>query len=429
MTAQAAGNQKAKGKGKDGKNPSGSSEKCEAGGQCPVPVLGLAGCLFLLFHIAQGPEPIRQALCRDRQHFSQLQSRQRRIPTSDGRSRARRRRGLIRDMLRRCIECSHRWMQTGCLRLSEASLGRSLRQLASRAAKGACCTSLLEFSGDKRGRLRELLANIVNRIPLSLNYGSLQFSAGPAQWQRPSTCRSVACSFCTDCAARSRLCRVSGRLATKVDRSFFEVTSSHRGAHRAKLFLFNVSMSQWRSVVRRMVRCKLAVALPSDTCCVQLSGGAFAVPKEEARDRLICDRRPQNIQESAVNRMLLPFCPRLRLLILQRSEALGVHIIDTRNCFYLYQVDSSHWHRQVIEPWILASWLHHIDDDTFDDASNADLETWWEPDLRQSSDNDEPHDGHRQIAIVWVMVGDTNAVSVLEMAHRLQLIQRWSAPN
>ena len=39
----------------------------------------------------------------------------RRIPMSDGWSRARRRRDLIRDMLRGYIECSLRWMQTGCV--------------------------------------------------------------------------------------------------------------------------------------------------------------------------------------------------------------------------------------------------------------------------------------------------------------------------
>ena len=114
--------------------------------------------------------------------FSQLQPRQRRIPMPDGRSRARRRRGLIRDMLRSYIEFSLRWRQTGCLRLSEAPIGRSLRQLASRAVKEACGTSPLNFSGDERGRLREILANIVNRIPPTLNSGSAHSSAGPARW-------------------------------------------------------------------------------------------------------------------------------------------------------------------------------------------------------------------------------------------------------
>ena len=119
----------------------------------------------------------RQACCRMILHiFSQLQSRQRRIPILMAFT-ARRRRGLIRDMLRGYVDCSLRWLQTGCLRLSAAPARRSLRQLATRAATEACCTRSLIFSGDKRGRLREILANIVNCIPLFQNFGSLQFSA------------------------------------------------------------------------------------------------------------------------------------------------------------------------------------------------------------------------------------------------------------
>ena len=38
------------------------------------------------------------------------------------------------------------------------------------------------------------------------------------------------------------------------------------------------------------------------------------------------------------------------------------------------------------------------------------------------SAGDEPHDGYGQVAIVGVMMGDTNAVCVLEMAHKRQLI-------
>ena len=194
-----------------------------------------------------------------------------------------------------------------------------------------------------------------------------------------STYRCVAHQISTYCSAGSFLCRFSERLATKVHGSVRQYPRSHRRAHRTELL-------QWRSMVRRMVRCKL----PGDTCTVHLSGGAFVLFKDEARDRLICDRRPQNSQESAVSRVLLPFCPRLRCLILQRSEALGVHIVDTRNCFYLYQVDSPRWHTQVIGPRTPASWLHHIDDDTCDDICDDNLETWWEADLRHSSDIDEP---------------------------------------
>ena len=40
----------------------------------------------------------------------------------------------------------------------------------------------------------------------------------------------------------------------------------------------------------------------------------------------------------------------------------------------------------------------------------------------RSNVDDEPHDGARQISIVGVVMGDTNAAMVLEMAHRRQLI-------
>ena len=151
---------------------------------------------------------------------------------SIGRSWARRRRRMIRDMLRCCIECSLRWLQTGCLRLSEAPIGRILRQLAAQAAKEACCTSPLEFSGDKRGFLREVLANIVNRVPPSLNLGSvhvLGLRSGVT-----TAAYSVA-HHITNRTDRSRLCRFSGRLSTKVDRAVIQCSRSHRGAFCSKL--------------------------------------------------------------------------------------------------------------------------------------------------------------------------------------------------
>ena len=120
----------------------------------------LFNCIVFSVNGANSPSTLRILFVNT---FVQLQSRPRRIPTADGRSRARRRRGLIRDMLRSYIECSLRWMQTGCLRLAEEPVGRSLRQLASRAAMETCCTSPLASFGDKRGRVKGILANIVDR--------------------------------------------------------------------------------------------------------------------------------------------------------------------------------------------------------------------------------------------------------------------------
>ena len=202
--------------------------------------------------------------------FSQLHSRQRRIPMSDGRSRARRRRGLIRDMLRSCIECSLRWLQSGGLRLFEAPSGRRLRQLASRAAQEACCTSPLEFSGDKRGRLREVLTNIVNRVPPSLDFGSLRFSAGPAQWSYDGSARRPAGALRVQSArialpGPAYVVSLDDWPPKAISQSFDSPAATDKPIAPS---FFNVSMSpgeisihQWSSVVRRMVRCRCQQSL------------------------------------------------------------------------------------------------------------------------------------------------------------------------
>ena len=60
-----------------------------------------------------------------------------------------------------------------------------------------------------------------------------------------------------------------------------------------------------------------------------------------------------------MGRVLLPFCPRLRRLILHRSCALGV----------------PRWHKQVVGPRIPASWLH----DVFDESWTLCLRSLWNP--------------------------------------------------
>ena len=47
---------------------------------------------------------------------------------------------------------------------------------------------------------------------------------------------------------------------------------------------------------------------------------------------------------------------------------------------------------------------------------------WWESDLRNTPGAPEPPDDFRQLAITGIMIGDTNAITVLELAHRRQLI-------
>ena len=286
--------------------------------------------------------------------FSQWQSRQRRVPTVDGGSRARHRRALIRDLVRTCIESLLQWLRTGCLRPSEAPVGRSVRQLASRAALDACRTSPLAFAGDKRGRMREILAGIIYRIPSPLDTSKLEFSAGPATWSydgstKPNGAMKVTSSRI---ALPDPACvvKLAGWLPEETARKF--VTPEATGDDIGQRY-FNVSMSEWRLVVRRMVRCGLATALPADACPPALSGGVFAVTKDSTRDRLICDRGPQKFsrrQSGTCVASVLSEVAQTHFCI--RSCALGVHIVDTRNCFYLYEVDPARWHTQVVGPRI-----------------------------------------------------------------------------
>ena len=143
--------------------------------------------------------------------FCRLQSRQR----------------LVRDMLRGYIEGSLQMaadrLFCACLRFPSGAVYASSHR---EQPKEACCTSPLEFFGDQRGRLREVLANIVNRTPPSQDFGSLHFNARPAQWSYDGSARRPAGALRIQSARialpESRVCRFFGRLATKVNRSVFQ---------------------------------------------------------------------------------------------------------------------------------------------------------------------------------------------------------------
>ena len=89
---------------------------------------------------------------------------------------------------------------------------------------------------------------------------------------------------------------------------------------------FAVTQQQWRACI-----------LPPSSLGPRLASGAFAVAKDEGRDRFIRDRRPLNSSERSIGRAHLPCCPRLRWLILGKSETVQITVRDTKDCFYLYE--------------------------------------------------------------------------------------------
>ena len=142
--------------------------------------------------------------------FSQLESRQRRIPMSDGRSRAPRRRGLIRDMLRGCIERSFRWLQTGCACLRRPS-GAVYASSHRRPQKKRAARRLWSFLGTSAAAGGRYLQT--SWIALHL-LSILVLHAGPAHWSDDESRRRPAGALripiCTFCVAGSCLCRCSG---------------------------------------------------------------------------------------------------------------------------------------------------------------------------------------------------------------------------
>ena len=124
---------------------------------------------------------------------------------------------------------------------------------------------------------------------------------------------------------------------------------------------FTVTQQQRRACVRRMSPCKLTCTFPSSSLDPRSASGAFAVAKEEDRDRFIGDKHTLNS----------------RLEIRDDSNCLR----DTKYCSYLYEVPLSRVTKQVIGPRIPRSWLEHLDDEIWDVVDLDEIESGVSQDL------------------------------------------------
>ena len=232
-----------------------------------------------------------------------------------------------------------------CLvRLSNGSLGPpsdvSLPACTQRRIRsGAASASRLDplaSSGDKRGRCKALFY-AVNGTSIS-DPEPVNFSCDPENWAyRQATSESTAKEIIS--------ARISfpARAAFRCSIGFplpWRATSRNPedpDAHGDDSSFFAVTQQQWRACVRRMLRCTLACVLPP-SLDPRLASGAFAVAKDENRDRFIGHRRPFNSRERSIGRAHLPNCPRLRRLILGKSHTVQITIRDAKDCCYLYEV-------------------------------------------------------------------------------------------
>ena len=79
---------------------------------------------------------------------------------------------------------------------------------------------------------------------------------------------------------------------------------------------FEVNMSEWRALCRRMLRSGLRKKIHPASSPSHLSGGAFSVSKDLDRDKFSGDRRPRNETERLIGKCHLLWAPRLRRLML-----------------------------------------------------------------------------------------------------------------
>ena len=179
----------------------------------------------------------------------------------------------------------------------------------------------------------------------------------------------------------------------------------------------------WRACVRRILRCKLACVLPPSSLDPRQDPGAFAVAKDENRDKFIGDRRSLNSRERSVGPAHLPCSSPLRRMILERSETLQITFRDTKT-FYLYEVPPSRVTKQVIGPRSPSGWLELMDDENWDVVAADESECWVWKDRLKTCTSIEPvsESVSCRIGMTAIVMGDVNAGRTLESPHRRQLL-------
>ena len=249
--------------------------------------------------------------------------------------------------------------------------------------------SPFSLTGDKRGRLRELLSSLLGE-PLHDNDCQpvvfRRFSDRPAPVRRYE--REVGGGSASVTLEARRLSLPSRAALVPLDDWLHPLTAARwncpppaedePGRIRA---YFPVSMVQWRASVRRMFRAGLAVALPPCSASPSLAAGAFAVVKDAALDRLIADRRPENAREGSAGLCLLPYSPRLRRVRLKRQQYIRCSVRDIRNMYYMFRVDDARLVKQIIGPRIPRSWLEDIHDEELDVLPPDSFDPWWQADV------------------------------------------------
>ena len=306
----------------------------------------------------------------------------------------------------------------------------------------ACRHDPFSLSGDKRGRMRDFVAAIASGSTPDCSdlIRHLPFELGPV----PAKSRGVSYdgpdphnSSTVQPFSASRLSLPKRAALIPIDAWLHEHTRLLWNAPEADLHVehsirsyFPVSMIEWRATVRRMMRAGLATPLASNSRDPRLASGAFAVRKDLDKDRLIADRRPENAGEKPVGLCLLPYGPRLRRVQLKSNQYLRASVQDLSNMYYMFKVSEERLKRQVVGPRVPVSWFQNLESEAEDFLPDASfMDAWHWADVRPRkldraawtpSAGEIP--GMCQVALTAALMGDLNAVTVCQQAHRRMLL-------
>jgi len=321
-----------------------------------------------------------------------------------------------------------KWQCSGSLGGVDDALPPDASSRAALAVRAMSRMSPLEFAGDKRGRLQDLMTHIADGLPGRAD-ASLPFYSHSWIYDGGRTARAAlpVVSRRISFPQRAAVVPLADWLPPSVAEAFNHprLPADLQPDDIPKGY-FAASQKEWRACCRRMVRCSLAQACPASRCHPRHAAGAFGAPKNADRDRFIGDRRPRNATERSIGRVCLPYAPRLRRIRLRPDQGLRIAMRDVKDCFYVYRIDDVRVPGQVIGPRVPASWFARLDREDLDDCD--DFEAWCQQDLWRGPGDAAPdpsdfdHENFRDICLQGVIMGDLNAVYAVECAHRRQLL-------
>ena len=209
-------------------------------------------------------------------------------------------------------------MRTGGLsrsfaqRLPSTEAGRRLQT----AVEAARRCSLLSFESDARGRLRQLQSSIMRACEVHNDIGFLEVSSYTGD--TPSVPFIASRLGIPECPA---VVDITPWLS---DETLTGWRSPEQQPGDDVKGFFRVPIRERRAACRRMARSGLVKLVDANLGDPHRSAGAFAVRKDEAKDRLIADRRPHNAKERACGSVRLPYAPRLRRIILDKGKRIHI---------------------------------------------------------------------------------------------------------